>query len=520
MFNVFSRFKKNNIASTDTEKKEKPFTFDSWDKQVTDFCVIEKQKHDKILAEVNKNQFKPSLPPMLPDGVTMDSAPLAAPYATYSPFVPTALLSWFGSQGYIGSQFCAILSQHWLISRCCTIPVEDAVRKGYEVTANSGEKISPEILNDLRNYDDKYRIHENLVEFGRNCNIFGIRIAFFNIEHEDPEMYYEKPFNLDGVLPYSYKSITQRDPNWVTPQLDIEAASNPISPYFQDPTWWVVSGRKHHREHLAIIRTENPPDSLKPAYNYGGVPLPQRIYERVYAAERTANEAPMLAVTKRMLVQSMDVTQIIPNQQKFEERMRLQEYCRDNYGTKFIGAEETIQQLDTSLTDFDSLITSQYQLVAGQSGIPLNKLLGTPPKGFSSTGEYEESSYHEMLEGVQIKLTWFLQRHYDLLIRSEICPKYGIAPFSIKIVWEKLDSLTEQEAALVNKTNAETDAILIASNTIDNVESRDRIIKDPNSGYNGLSSEVPEELEEDSIEELEEDSIEEQENNYLDSSAL
>ncbi len=35
-------------------------------------------------------------------------------------------------------------------------------------------------------------------------------------------------------------------------------------------------------------------------YNYFGVSVPERIYERVYASERTANEAPQLAMTKRL----------------------------------------------------------------------------------------------------------------------------------------------------------------------------------------------------------------------------
>jgi len=34
-------------------------------------------------------------------------------------------------------------------------------------------------------------------------------------------------------------------------------------------------------------------------YMYGGIPVSQRIMERVYAAERTANEGPLLAMSKR-----------------------------------------------------------------------------------------------------------------------------------------------------------------------------------------------------------------------------
>ena len=53
---------------------------------------------------------------------------------------------------------------------------------------------------------------------------------------------------------------------------------------------------------------------MKPAYLYGGLPVPQLISERVYAAERTANEAPMLAMTKRLTVLKCDITQAVANQ--------------------------------------------------------------------------------------------------------------------------------------------------------------------------------------------------------------
>lgn len=32
------------------------------------------------------------------------------------------LYSWYAAQGFIGWQMSAILSQHWLINRCCRIP--------------------------------------------------------------------------------------------------------------------------------------------------------------------------------------------------------------------------------------------------------------------------------------------------------------------------------------------------------------------------------------------------------------
>src|SRR5690606_15493881 len=121
------------------------------------------------------------------------------------------------------------------------------------------------------------------------------------------------------------------------------------------------------------------------------VSIPQKIAERVYAAERTANEAPMLALTKRTDVIKADMVGGTANYPGLVQRIQEWVFNRDNYGVKILGLDEEMQQFDTSLTDFDQTIMTQYQLVAAASNVPAVKLLGTSPKGFNATGEHEEA---------------------------------------------------------------------------------------------------------------------------------
>ena len=123
--------------------------------------------------------------------------------------------------------------------------------------------------------------------------------------------------------------------------------------------------------------------------------------------------------------------------------------------------------------------------------MPVTKLLGTTPKGFNATGEFDESSYHEELESIQRHdLTPMIERHHLLLIRSEIAPKFGIEPFHTTIAWNPLDAMTAEELAVYNKTKAETGSILMQSGAIDGYDERERIASDPDSGYNGLDTEM------------------------------
>jgi hypothetical protein len=362
-------------------------------------------------------------------------------------YIPESQFAWYCGQGFIGYQAAALISQNWLVNKACSMPAKDAARNGYEISVNDGTETDPEVLDYVREQDKKFEVLRNCVEFIRLGRVFGIRVALFLVDSSDPE-YYAKPFNPDGVRPGSYKGISQIDPYWITPELGGESAANIGAPDFYEPTWWRINGKRVHRTHLVVFRTDDLPDILKPAYLYGGIPVPQKIAERVYAAERTANEAPMLAMTKRLTVLKCDITQAVAQPEAFNARMNKWTELMNNFGVKIIGESDEVQQFDTSLADLDAAIMTQYALVAAAAEVPSTKLLGTQPKGFNATGEYEEASYHEMLSSLQQHdLSPLVNRHHLLLMRSHVAPKFKMKPFNTEVVWNELDEQTTAEQA-------------------------------------------------------------------------
>lgn len=415
------------------------------------------------------------------DSLTADSADFKNAYNISTATLPANLLAWYVSQGFIGFQACAIIAQHWLVDKACSIKAADAIRNGYTLTVNDGSDAGPEELARLTKLDKKYGVKRNLKEFDKFRHVFGIRVALFKVDSDD-EDYYLKPFNIDGVKKGSYKGISQVDPYWITPELDDSATSDPSSMHFYEPTWWRINGKRYHRSHLIISRYTDVADILKPSYVYGGIPLPQLIYERVYSAERTANEGPQLAMSKRVNVVSTDIEKALANQHKFEERMGVFNQLRDNFGLFVKGKEEEFTQIDTSLADLDGVIMTQYQLVAAIAKVPATKLLGTSPKGFGASGEYESESYHDELENIQADvMTPLLDRHYLLLAKSE-----GIN-LSVDVVWRPVGSPSAKEVAEINEIDSRTDLNLINAGVIGGEEARDRIIANETSGYNGIS---------------------------------
>lgn len=421
------------------------------------------------------------------DGCEGSSAQYQANFDSANPH----LLSYFiASSSFIGYYACAIIAQHWLVSKGCEMKAKDAVKKGWDISINDGTELDAKQIKIIEALDKKYRLKYNMSEGVKFKNIFGIRhLLFKNI---DPNFDYEKPFNPDSFKDGKYAGISQIDPYWVTPVFDNVDLTDPTSIGFYDPTFWQVNGKKYHKSHFVILLGDEVSDYLKPTYRYGGISLAQKVYERVYAAERTANEAPQLAMTKRLQVRKTDLAKAQANKDKFVKNLQTANDYRDNYGVTVVGKDEDIVQLETSLADLDDVIMTQYQLVCSEFGIPATKLLGTSPKGFSS-GDTDNDIYLEDVEELQGNdMNEIAQAHYARLIPSSLSKALNIKDLEIELTWRPLKIQSESEISTARSNNANADAALFNTGAIDNIDIRQKLINDKNSGYSGLK--MPDEI--------------------------
>ena len=230
-------------------------------------------------------------------------------------------------------------------------------------------------------------------------------------------------------------------------------------------------------------------DNIKSTYRFGGYPVPQLIYERAYAAEKVANEAPMLAQSKRLLVADINVASYFTNTQETVDKLKAIAQFRDNWGVYTKRPGDSVQQIDTSLTDLDEVIMTQYQLTAAAAGMTATKLLETQPKGFNSSGDYEDDQYKMTLTSIQEDdYNPFLDMHYKCLAKS----KYGIKK-EFNIHFEEIDTPTEKERAEINEINSRTYAGLVNAGIISPDEARETLIQDEDSGFNNLTGDIEEE---------------------------
>lgn len=402
--------------------------------------------------------------------------------------IPNDILQFYGSHNFIGFEACAILRQNPYIDKACTIPAQDAISPDYKISYaenNKDEKkVDDEKLEEMKRISDKdYNIKEICYHANVNKKTFGISLVVPVIDGVD----YKKPYSIDKVKKGSYKGMVVVEPYWVSPQLDSGAVSNPMNVGFQEPTWWrMPDGTVVHKSWCIKKCNSELPDILKPTYYYGGVPLTQKIYERVYAAEKVANEAPQLALTKRMLIADANIANLMANPEECQSILNLVQWARDNFSVWFKNPDDQVSQIDTSLTDFDALVMTQYQLVASIADMPATKLLKTQPKGFNATGEYEQKDYIQSLQAIQEQdYLPILKMHYELFTKSF----YGEL-VDLSIVFNPIDTPTEKETAEVAKIWSDIDSNYIASGVVSADEIRDIRRSEEGSAYSTLADDI------------------------------
>ncbi|CAH6850954.1 hypothetical protein EDB29_1011116 [Vibrio crassostreae] len=397
------------------------------------------------------------------------------------------LLSYYiASSGFIGYQAMALISQHWLIIKGSSIKVKDAVKKWYEISVNDDTELTTKQIKRIEKLDKKFKLKRNMIQAVTFNNVFGIRHVLFKMK--DPNFDYEKPFNPDSIKKGDYLGISQIDPNWIVPVLDDLDLTDPSSIGYFEPTFWEINGRRYHRSHFVILVGEPVADYLKPTYRYGGISLAQRAYERVYAAERTANEAPQLTMTKRLNVRKTNLTKAQANKEQFIKNVQTANDYRDNYGQVIIDKDEDMTMLETTLSDLDNVIKGQYEIVCAIYDVPSSKLLGDGHSGFS-TGETDSDYYLESVEAIQgDELEAIAEQHYIRLVRSELMHEFNVPEFEVEVNWRPMKVESAKEVADRNHLKAQTDNILADNGAIDSEDIRNRVTQEKDSGYTGIES--------------------------------
>ncbi len=377
----------------------------------------------------------------------------------YPQRLPSLVASWFTSQTFIGYQMCYYIGKAPMFANANSRKANATVKDGFTFDVSQ----PPVFKNGLPVFDEleteeseaiiryleyrfrKDRVQQQMVEALFFNEMYGIRLM--KIDYGD-DVDYTVPFTWDAVKGKKFLGLTQIDPYWVVPNLD-GSNMNPSDKAYFEPQYWQVAGDTLHRSWINIIRTFPVADVLKPEYFFGGVPTSELIYQRLYSSERTANEVPLLAMTKRMYTQKIDIQKAIANPSAFQSAQTWAAQNQTNYSTKFIGTNEEVDKFETALSDINEVMMGQYQLCAAILEMPITHFLSNSPAGFN-TGDLEIQAYNEVLDSSRKnRLSPMLQ----LWARNIIFSEMGLE-LDVEINWNPIDTPSEVELSTIRMNSS------------------------------------------------------------------
>ena len=424
-------------------------------------------------------------------------APVAAGVAMDSKFqrfglgqdegVPQAVGEWYASQRFVGHQQAAWMAKHWLVDKAINMPARDALRQGWEL---DGE---PKQVQALTAQDKRVKINARMHELVTNARRTGGAVAVMLTcpAGEDEAEYYAAPLNIEAVTEYHGIAVIDAADAQCEPLAG--DLNNPASLMHMTASFYRIGTRRYHHSHCVAVTPYPVADQFKPTYRYWGASLPERIYERVYAAERCASEAPLLMMTKRLRALGIDLQALMTDDDAMtvlQHNVAGLQQMADNLGVFVYDSANNggLTQLETALADVDSVIMTQYQLVAAIAEIPVTKLLGTTPKGFNATGESEAEDYRQSLESIQSHdMQPLLEKHYRIVAQVA-----GIEP--VPVTWLPLDSPTADEFAEIDSKNAAAVSGLVNAMVITPAQGAVILSQQKESMFHGIDAQQANEL--------------------------
>ena len=402
---------------------------------------------------------------------------------------------------FMGYGALANLSQNGLIRAGVEMRGDEMTRKWGELSRKGNDDTDgeqQEKLDKLTQEMEKWKVRELFRSASCLCGYMGGCLLFIDTGEDN----LANPLILDSMTfaPDTFKGFRLIEPYLVTP--GGYNSTNPMREDYFKPSVWYVQGIPVHSSRLIYFAENKLTSLLKPAYNFFGLPLAQKVIDAVahYTENREAAGRLLQKYSVTILKTNMEDVLSGGFDQALKNRIQYFVQNRSNDGCAAIDKDmEDLVIQTTSLAGVTDIVRQSMEYVAAMFCEPVTKMWGLSPNGFSS-GDVELQNHYDNIKAQQEKMFGEPIRRVIRVLQQNL---YGEIDDSIIFNFLPLAENDERAIAETNKIQADTDSVLITAGVISEDEARERLIADGNSGYNTLtereddfpSLDIPEEKE-------------------------
>lgn len=392
-----------------------------------------------------------------------------------------------GVPAFPGYSLLCGLSQNGIIRSGIEMRAKEMTRKWGELERTKeeeGDEGEGERLTKLEELMKEHRVKWLFREAAEKCGFLGGCLLFVDTGDDAKELVNPLVYDVKTFRRGSLKGFRMVDPYSVYP--GVYNSMNPLAEDYFKPKLWYVQGIPVHCSRFIRFTENELPTLIRPAYNFFGLSLAQRVLDAVSHFTRNREAASKMLEKISLMVLKTDMSDILAGGGDADMERRRQ-YFVDNWnyeGLAVIDSEkEDIVILNNSIGGITDIVRQSMEYVAAMFNEPATKIWGISPAGMNATGESDMKNHYDNIASLQEQMLYEPLRKLLAILQLN---EWGSIDTSIDFKFSPLSEDSEESRANVNKTKADTYSVLNAIGAIGAEDVRDELIHDPNSGFNDL----------------------------------
>ena len=437
-------------------------------------------------AEPRKSYAFPVKPPELmpgvvPAGVTppvmaLDSNPYQFASAT------------FPGGGFPGFSYLSQLATRAEYRQMASGMATEITREWLEFTSKQDDDTSnAEKIKAIEEEFKRLNVRGSIQRAAEQDCYFGRAQIFLEIAGADRST----PLILDPrtIKKGSLERVVPVEAVWTTP-----AGYNALDPAaadFYKPFKWFMLGQEVHASRLMTVVTRPLPDILKPAFNFAGMSLSQLAEPYVDNWLRTRQSVSDLLNNFSITALATSMDQVLQGDDDGADlfaRADLFTATRSNKGLMLLDKDrEELVQINTPLSGLHELQAQSQEHMCSVSRMPAIILTGISPSGLNASSDGEIRIFYDWVASQQ-ETHW--REPLEVILKAVQLSLFGEIDPDIDFAFVPLYQMTPKELAEIRLSDSQAATAYIAAGVIDPSEERERLARDPDSGYQGLDTTV------------------------------
>lgn len=351
----------------------------------------------------------------------------------------------------------------WVIGKIVDTPAEDMCRAGVNIRG----KFKPDELDKMNRGAARVCLWDHIESGITWSRLYGGCLLVALVDGQD----LATPLDLRTVKEGQFKGIIALDRWMVEPSFNQTVTD--FGPDLGKPMFYrctanatALQGQSIHYSRVVRLDGRRLPFWQSQAENFWGMSEVERIHDRLLAYDSTTQGAAQLVYKAYLRTYKVKgLREIIGMADESPEggmayagllmQMEMIRKYQTNEGLTLMDAEDEMSTFQYSFGGLADVLGKFGEQLSGATGIPLIRMFGQSPSGFS-TGEADLQNYYDLINAAQnSKLKSGITFFYDLLYRSE-CGGDPPEDYSIEFasLWQMSDKERAEVAASVTDTIA------------------------------------------------------------------